>query len=55
MLMTGGLLVGSGWPWYHILAWLIVGNLIILGLYIAIGHIGVKERLPTAFVAEVIF
>ncbi len=55
MLMTGGLLVGSGWPWYHILAWLVVGNLIILGLYVAIGHIGVKERLPTAFIAEVIF
>ena len=55
MLMTGGLLAGCGWPWYDVLAWLIIGNLVILALYIAIGNIGVKERIPIAFIAEKIF
>jgi len=55
MLMTGGLLAGSGWPWYDILAWLVIGNLIILALYILTGHIGVKERLPVSFIVEKIF
>lgn len=52
MLMTGVLLGGSGWPWYNVFAWLLIGNLVILALYILIGHIGVIERLPLAFIAE---
>ncbi|MCD6323819.1 MAG: hypothetical protein J7L55_01775, partial [Desulfurococcales archaeon] len=55
MLMTGGLLGGCGWPWYDVLAWLLIGNLILLVLYVLIGHIGIKERVPTAFIAEKIF
>lgn len=55
MLMTGGLLAGSGWPWYDVLAWLVIGNLVIMALYILTGHIGVKERLPLSFIIEKIF
>ncbi len=55
MLMTGGLFAGCGWPWWAVFLWLLIGNLVILALYILIGHIGVKERLPLAFIAEKVF
>jgi len=55
MIMTGGLLAGCGWPWYDVLAWLIIGNLVILVLYILSGHVGVKERVPLSFIAEKFF
>jgi len=55
MLMMGGLIAGSGWPWYDILAWFILGNLILLVFYVLIGNVGVKERVPLSFIAEKIF
>ncbi|RLG75212.1 MAG: hypothetical protein DRO14_04825 [Thermoprotei archaeon] len=55
MLMTGGLLAGSGWPWYDVLAWLIIGCAFNLILYILVGHVGVKERVPIAYIAEKFF
>ena len=55
MIMTGGLLAGCGWPWYDVLTWLIIGNVVILVLYVLVGHVGVKERVPIAFIAEKFF
>jgi purine-cytosine permease-like protein len=54
-VMMGGLFAGSSWPWYDILAWLIIGNAILLVFYFLIGAIGAKERLPLSFIAERIF
>ncbi|MEM0244145.1 MAG: cytosine permease [Zestosphaera sp.] len=54
-VMMGGLFAGSNWPWYSILSWLIIGNLILLVFYVLIGSIGVKERVPTSYIAEKIF
>jgi len=54
-IMMGGLFAGSNWPWYSILSWLIIGNLILLMFYVLIGSIGVKERVPTSYIAEKLF
>lgn len=54
-IMMGGLFAGSTWPWYAILSWLIIGNLILLVFYILVGIIGFKERVPTAYIVEKLF
>lgn len=54
-IMMGGLFAGSNWPWYSVLSWLIIGNLILLVFYILIGSIGTKERVPTSYIVEKIF